>query len=181
MIYVFLANGFEECEALAPVDILRRGGLDVKTVGVGGKTVSGSHGIPVVCDITEDEAVTDGLEAIVLPGGMPGTLNLEKSNSVQRFIDFAVQNGLIIGAICAAPSILGHKGLLRGKKATCFPGFEKDLIGAEFSDVSTVRDGNIITAFGAGAAFDFGFELLAAITGDKASADRLSKAMKYKK
>ncbi len=181
MIYVFLANGFEECEALAPVDILRRGGLDVKTVGVGGKTVSGSHGIPVVCDITEDEAVTDGLEAIVLPGGMPGTLNLEKSNSVQRFIDFAVQNGLIIGAICAAPSILGHKGLLRGKKATCFPGFEKDLVGAEFSDVAVIRDGNVITAFGAGAAFDFGFELLSAITGDKASADRLSKAMKYKK
>lgn len=181
MIYVFLANGFEECEALAPVDILRRGGLDVKTVGVGGKTVSGSHGIPVVCDITEDEAVTYGLEAIVLPGGMPGTLNLEKSNSVQRFIDFAVQNGLIIGAICAAPSILGHKGLLRGKKATCFPGFEKDLVGAEFSDVAVIRDGNVITAFGAGAAFDFGFELLSAITGDKASADRLSKAMKYKK
>ena len=181
MIYVFLANGFEECEALAPVDILRRGGLDVKTVGVGGKTVSGSHGIPVVCDITEDEAVTDGLEAIVLPGGMPGTLNLEKSNSVQRFIDFAVQNGLIIGAICAAPSILGHKGLLRGKKATCFPGFEKGLVGAEFSDVAVIRDGNVITAFGAGAAFDFGFELLSAITGDKASADRLSKAMKYKK
>lgn len=181
MVYVFLADGFEECEALAPVDILRRGGLDVKTVGVGGKTVSGSHGIPVVCDITEDEAVTDCLEAIVLPGGMPGTLNLEKSNSVQRFIDFAVQNGLIIGAICAAPSILGHKGLLRGKKATCFPGFEKDLVGAEFSDVAVIRDGNVITAFGAGAAFDFGFELLSAITGDKASADRLSKAMKYKK
>lgn len=181
MIYVFLADGFEECEALAPVDILRRGGLTVQTVGVGGKTVTGSHGIPVVCDITEDEAVTDGLRAIVLPGGMPGTLNLEKSNSVQRFIDFSAQNGLIIGAICAAPSILGHKGLLKGKKATCFPGFEKDLLGAEFSDAPTVADGNIITAFGAGAAFDFGFALLAEITGDKAAADRLSKAMKYKK
>ena len=132
MIYVFLANGFEECEALAPVDILRRGGLDVKTVGVGGKTVSGSHGIPVVCDITEDEAVTDGLEAIVLPGGMPGTLNLEKSNSVQRFIDFAVQNGLIIGAICAAPSILGHKGLLRGKKPPVFRALKKTLSERSF-------------------------------------------------
>lgn len=181
MVYVFLADGFEECEALIPVDILRRGGLNVQTVGVGGKTVSGSHGIPVVCDLTEDEAATDGLKAIVLPGGMPGTLNLEKNKTVQQFIDFAAQKGLIIGAICAAPSILGHKGLLKGKKATCFPGFEKDLVGAEFSDVPTVRDGNIITAFGAGAAFDFGFELLAEVTGDKATAESLSRSMKYKK
>ena len=181
MIYVFLSDGFEEIEALAPVDILRRGGLNVKTVGVGGKNAVGSHKIPVVCDITAQEATTDGLEGIILPGGMPGTLNLEKSECVQRFIDFADKNGLYIGAICAAPSILGHKGLLKGKKATCFPGFEKELYGAEFADLPVVTDGKITTACGAGAAFDFGFRLLSELTGDKECADTLKKSMKYSK
>lgn len=181
MIYVFLADGFEELEALAPVDILRRGGLNVKTVGVGGKTVCGAHKIPVVCDITEGEAATDGLEGIILPGGMPGTLNLEKSKCVQRFIDFAAKNGLYIGAICAAPSILGHRGLLKGKKATCFPGFEKDLDGSEFTDLPVVTDGKITTACGAGAAFDFGFRLLSELTDNKEGADALKKSMKYGK
>lgn len=179
MIYVFLADGFEELEALAPVDILRRGGCDVKTVGVGGKTAVGAHKIPVVCDITAEEALTEGLEAVILPGGMPGTLNLEKSECVCRFIDFAAEKGLYIGAICAAPSILGHKGLLRGKKATCFPGFEKDLHGAEFLDIPVVTDGKITTAYGAGAAFDFGFRLLGELTGNKEGADALKKSMKY--
>lgn len=181
MIYVFLADGFEECEALAPVDILRRGGYEVKTVGVGGRTVIGSHKIPVVCDITEDEAKTDGLEAIILPGGMPGTLNLEKSERVQGFIDYAAEKGLVIGAICAAPSVLGHKGLLKGKKATCFPGFEKELLGAEFLDEPVVTDGKITTACGAGAAFDFGFRLLSELDGGTKSADALKKSMKYNK
>lgn len=181
MIYVFLADGFEELEALAPVDILRRGGLNVKTVGVGGKTVCGAHKIPVVCDITEEETVTDGLEGIILPGGMPGTLNLEKSECVQRFIDFAAKNGLYIGAICAAPSILGHRGLLKGKKATCFPGFEKDLDSSEFTDLPVVTDGKITTACGAGAAFDFGFRLLSELTDNKEGADALKKSMKYSK
>lgn len=174
MIYVFLADGFEELEALAPVDILRRGGCEVKTVGVSGKTAVGAHNIPVVCDITVEEAV-------ILPGGMPGTLNLENSEYVQKFIDFAAEKGLYIGAICAAPSILGHKGLLKSKKATCFPGFEKDLEGAEFSDVPVVTDGKITTAYGAGAAFDFGFRLLGELTGNKEGANALKKSMKYSK
>ena len=178
MIYVFLAEGFEECEALAPVDILRRAGLDVKTVGVGSKTVTGSHGIPVVCDIDEANTVFDSLEAVILPGGMPGTLNLEKSETVQKFIDFAANNNLLIGAICAAPSILGHKNLLNGKKATCFTGFEKDLLGATATNDPVTQDGNIITAYGAGAAFDFGFKLLEYLT-DTETADRLQKQMRY--
>ncbi len=181
MIYVFLADGFEELEALAPVDILRRGGCEVKTVGVGGKTAVGAHNIPVVCDITAEEALTDGLKAIILPGGMPGTLNLEKSDCVQKFIDFAVENRLYIGAICAAPSILGHKGLLKGKQATCFPGFEKDLEGAKVCDNPVVTDGKITTAYGAGAAFDFSFRLLSELTGDKEGANALKKSMKYSK
>lgn len=166
MIYVFLAQGFEECEALAPIDILRRGGLEVKTVGIGSKTVTGAHDIPVVCDVTEEETTTQALEGVILPGGMPGTLNLEKNETVQRFIDYAAENNLLLGAICAAPSILGHKNLLDGKKATCFTGFEKELFGAEVIDIPVVADGNIITAYGAGAAFDFGFKLLSYLKGD---------------
>lgn len=179
MVYVFLADGFEELEALAPVDILRRGGIEVKTVGVGSKTVSGSHGIAVTCDITEEQAVKDEqLSAVILPGGMPGTLNLEKSKTVNDFIDFANEKGLIIAAICAAPSILGHKGLLKGRSATCFNGFEKELSGADVRCEPVVRDGNIITSWGAGAAYEFAFALLSAIGKDKEKADNLRRSMR---
>ena len=178
MIYVFLAEGFEECEALAPVDILRRAGIETVTVGMNSKTVTGAHNIPVVCDISENDAVFDRLEGIILPGGMPGTLNLEKNSTVQKFIDFAAENDLLISAICAAPSILGHKNLLNGKKATCFTGFEKDLIGAEISEKPCVTDGKFITAYGAGAAFEFGFAIVEALKG-KTFAETLRKQMRY--
>ena len=178
MIYVFLDDGFEECEAISPIDVLRRAGFDVKTVGVGAKTVTGSHGIPVVCDICEDEAVFEDVEAVVLPGGMPGTLNLEKSATVQKFIDFAAENNLVLGAICAAPSILGHKGLLKNKNATCFTGFEKDLIQAQVVDLPVVIDGNIVTAYGAGAALNFGFALLEVLRG-KEVAENMKKQMRF--
>ena len=179
MIYVFLADGFEEVEALAPIDILRRGKQEVSMVGVTGKTVTGSHGIPVICDkqIEEIELDTD-IKAIVLPGGMPGTLNLEKNEKLSRIIDFAYENGILTGAICAAPSILGHKGILKGKKATCYSGFEKDLIGAEVLPNPVVRDGKIITAFGAGAALLFGFSLLEAVT-DKETSENIRKSMRF--
>lgn len=178
MIYIFLAEGFEECEALAPIDILRRANIDIKTVGIGSKTVKGSHNIPIVCDLEEFEINEDGLEGIILPGGMPGTLNLEKNETVQKFIDIANQKELIIGAICAAPSILGHKGILKGKNATCFTGFEKDLYGANITNSPAVRDGNIITAYGAGAAFEFGFLILEALKGQEKSRD-MKKQMRY--
>lgn len=166
MVYVFLAEGFEEIEAISPIDILRRGGIEVKTVGVGAKTVVGAHGISVVCDLRDDEAVFDkALEGIILPGGMPGTINLEKSSVVSKFIDYANENNLLMSAICAAPSILGHKGILKGKKATCYPSFEKDLIGADFLAESVVCDGNIITARAAGVACDFAFTLLEYLVG----------------
>lgn len=162
MVYVFLADGFEEVEALTPVDYVRRAGREVVTVGVTGKTVTGSHHIPVVCDITADElALTDDIDGIVLPGGMPGTKNLEASGAVQSAIDFCAEHHKMIAAICAAPSILGHKNLLVGKKAICFPGFEKDLYGADISDCYAVTDGNIITAKGAGSASEFAFEIIA--------------------
>lgn len=165
MIYVFLANGFEEIEALAVVDVLRRAELDVLTVGVGEDFVIGSHQIPVAADISEKSLVLDEkVQAIVLPGGMPGTLNLEKSPIVQKAIDWAIENDKLICAICAAPSILGHKGLLDGKNATCFPGFQEELFGANVVKDFVVRDGNIITAKGMGSAIEFGLQIAEILT-----------------
>lgn len=160
MIYVFLAEGFEEIEALATVDILRRSELDVATVGVGNKVITGSHGIPVYCDVIDCEVLPDDtVQAVILPGGMPGTLNLEKSEKVQMFIDYAAEHNTLIAAICAAPSVLGHKGLLNGIEATCYTGFEEQLIGAKISKSPVCVSGNIITANGAGSALDFGFAI----------------------
>ena len=159
MIYFFLAEGFEEIEALCPIDIMRRAGLEVKTVGVGAKEITGSHGITVVADMIDTEYNDKAPELVFLPGGMPGTLNLEQSPLVQTAIKHAVKHQLPIGAICAAPSILGHLGLLQGKKATCYPGFESELTGATLCD-GVVTDGNITTASGAGVAVDFALELV---------------------
>ncbi len=178
MVYIFLADGFEETEALTPLDILRRSGIEAKTVGVTGKSVTGSHNITVSADITLDEISFSGLEAIVLPGGMPGTLNLEKSDGVQKVIDYANDKGLIMAAICAAPSILGHKNILKGKKATCFTGFEKDLTGAFVISEKAVIDGNVITAYGAGAAFEFGFLITEKLKG-RETAEKTRKAMRF--
>ena len=160
MVYVFLADGFEDIEALAPIDILRRANVDVKTVGVTGKEVTSSHGVTVKADISVSDIKLDSdLELIVLPGGMPGTLNLEASVGVQKAIDFCAANDKYIAAICAAPSILGHKGLLKRKKATCFPGFEKDLVGADACSDLVIKDGKIITGKGPGACIEFGLKL----------------------
>lgn len=172
MIYVFFAQGFEEVEGITVVDVLRRANLNVLTIGVGSGCVTGAHGISVICD-DEITQVTpnENIEAIVLPGGMPGTTNLEKSPKVQAMIDYAVMKNIFIGAICAAPIILGHKGLLKGKKATCFPGFEKDLTGAHLSDESVCRDGNIITAKGMGVSIDFSIEIVKMLTNEQTAID----------
>ncbi len=167
MVYLFLANGFETIEALAVVDMLRRAKIDVKTVGVTGKIVASSHNIDVTADIEIDEFDVKDADAVVLPGGMPGTLNLEADKTVQGAIDYCIENKKYICAICAAPSILGHKGLLKGKEAICFPGFENDLTGAILSDKYVVTDGLIITARGAGVAVDFGLEIVKALKGEE--------------
>ena len=164
MVYCFLADGFEETEAIAPVDMLRRAGVTVKTVGIGKSVITGSHGISVICDLTDSELrLTDELDGVILPGGMPGTLNLDASQTVHSAVDFAVLHQKLVCAICAAPSILGRKGLLSGKKAIAFPGFEKELEGAIISKDPVVKDGVFITAKGAGVAVDFGLEIVAAL------------------
>ena len=160
MFYVFLAEGFEEVEALAPVDMMRRAKLEVKTVGVTGSEVTGSHKITVKPDIMLNEVKPEEIDGVVLPGGMPGTLNLEKSETVTNAVKFCAENDRFICAICAAPSILGHLGYLEGRKATCFPGFETELKGAEYTEAHTETDGNVITAKGAGCAVEFGHAII---------------------
>ena len=179
MIYMFLAEGFEEVEALAPLDIIRRAGLEIKTVGVGSKTVIGSHGIPVTADITVDELSDSTPDMVILPGGMPGTKNLDANETVHKAIADAVKNGAYLCAICAAPMILGKLGLLGGKKATCFPGFEEYLAGAIVTGQKVAVDGRIITAKGMGAAVEFGLAIVAALK-DEATADELAKAIMFK-
>ena len=166
MIIVCLANGFEEIEALTPVDVLRRANLNVKTVSVGQdtKTVTGAHGISVVADMTsrELEARSDFpacVEHIILPGGMPGSLNLDASPFVDKMLHEVRARGGHIGAICAAPLVLGRRGFLIEKKATCFPGFEDELVGATVTGAVCVTDGNITTANGMEAALPFAKEL----------------------
>ena len=166
MIYLFLAEGFEEIEALTPVDILRRAGKEIATVGIGSKAVMGAHGIPVVADMSEDEFADNSPEMIILPGGMPGTLNLDASPTVEKALGAALAADAYIAAICAAPTILGKRGLLVGKEATCYPGMEDGLTGATLSKETVVRDGRIITAAGMGAALDFALELVAIFCGE---------------
>lgn len=180
MVYIFLADGFEEIEALATVDVIRRAGIDCKTVGVTGKSVTGSHGIKVESDIGITDIDFNEMSAVVLPGGMPGTINLENNKNVIDAVQYAYNKELLIAAICAAPSILGHLGLLRGKKATCYDGFEYELVGAQFIPDGVCADGNIITACGAGVAIDFGLEIVAYLTGNREKTENLSKIMKYR-
>ena len=191
MIVMFLAPGFEEVEALAPLDLLRRAGLKVVTVAVReAKTnilmsrlanigvsacnqwdeappVTGSHGITVTADLTES-AFTGYLngkfapEAVILPGGMPGTTNLDASPTVERALELAAAKGSYLCAICAAPLVLGKRGYLNGKRATCYPGFEEYLTGATVGG-KVIRDGRIITAAGMGVAQEFGFEIISAL------------------
>lgn len=169
MVYFFIAEGFEEIEALCPLDILRRAGIEAKTVGVGAYEICGSHGITVKCDMRDDEFCDDTAEMIFLPGGMPGTLGLRASEVVKKAVLAANERGAYVAAICAAPMVLGELGLLDGKEAICYPGFEDKLIGAKISKSRLVADGNILTAAGMGAALDFGLLIVKLFKGEQAS------------
>ncbi len=160
MIYMFLAEGFEEIEALCPLDLMRRAGLDVRTVGIGSRDIVGAHGISVRADISEEAFTQADADMIFLPGGMPGTLNLAASKTVTDAIIEAYRQDRYIAAICAAPSILGDMGLLKGKCAVCYPGFEDRLVGAIPSDEKVVLDGKLLTAVGMGAALDMGIKII---------------------
>ena len=176
MVYFFIAEGFEEIEALCPLDILRRAGIEATTVGIGSREIVGAHGITVKCDMCDAEFCDDSAEMIFLPGGMPGTLNLAASKAVIDAIRSAYDRNAYIAAICAAPSILGDMGLLSGKQAVCYPGFEDRLTGAKIPDRKVVLDGKILTAKGMGAATEMGLKIVEIFKG-KTAADDLCRAV----
>lgn len=176
MIYVFLAPGFEEIEALTPVDILRRAKLDVCMVGIGDDVIIGSHGIPVPCESEITQTLFDDMEMAILPGGMPGTLNLEKNEKLKAVVEYSMKSDIPIGAICAAPSILGHMGYLKDRKATCYTGFEDQLDCMEYTDNEVVTDGNITTSRGMGTAIPFSLRLLEILKG-KESAKKMAESI----
>lgn len=168
MVYVFLADGFEEIEALAPVDILRRAGIETATVGVTGQYVHGSHGITVKADVDKIK-LDPSLEMIVIPGGHTGTMTLDDSEAVDNAVRYCVKNGVAIAAICAGPSVLGRRGILSGKSATCFPTFAEKLEGANYTGEAVCRDGLFITGKSAGHSLSFGLELVKALRGEEAA------------
>ncbi len=176
MYYLFLANGFEITEAMAPLDVMRRAGLEVKTVGVTGNPVQSSNGVTVTPDLGLDELDFDKAEGAILPGGMPGTTNLKHSDAVTAFVRRCFDAGKLVAAICAAPSVLGSLGILEGKKATCFPGFESTLTGAEHTGAPVETDGNVITARGAGCSLSFGRAIVAAAVSPE-TADKVLRDM----
>ncbi len=171
LVYMFLADGFEETEALVPLDLLRRAGAEAVTVSVSGsRTVTGSHGIKAEADILPEEARFSECAAVILPGGGKGTENLSASELVRRTVTEAAERNALICAICAAPTVLAELGLLTGKKAVCFPSMTDMLTGAVVSDAPVVRDGSIITARGMGVSYEFGLTVVAALFGDNTAA-----------
>ena len=167
MVYVLLGKGFEETEAIAPVDLLRRANIPVLTVGIGGSVISGSHNIPVVADITIEEMDLTQMDMLVLPGGLGGVASIKASNAAMDAVRFAWENGKFLGAICAGPTILASIGILDGKNATCYPGCEPEMGAANILPLATVTDGKIITGTSAGCAISFGLALIAALKGEE--------------
>ena len=167
---VFLADGFEEIEAIAPIDIMRRAGIEVTTISVTAtKEVSGAHDILLQADCLFGQIDFSNADLLFLPGGMPGTKNLEAHDGLKQLLLKHANEGKKLAAICAAPSILGKLGLLKGKEAVCFPGFEETLKGAILSDKKVVQSGNIITGKAAGAAVEFGLKLVENLKGKSAA------------
>lgn len=180
-IYVFLADGFETVEALAPIDIMRRAGLDVVTVSIMDTVaVTSAQQVMVMADVLfEDVASFDDAQLLVLPGGMPGADYLDKFEPLRRLLVAHHEKGGRLAAICAAPMVLGHLELLRGRRATCYPGFETHLDGADYTAELVTCDGTITTACGPGAAMAFGYELVGQLLSEDV-AESLREGMRYK-
>lgn len=160
-VFIFLADGFEEAEALVTVDVLRRAGFQVQTMSISGsKQVTGAHGILVTADALMNDVDFSIADCLVLPGGMPGTTNLDQNEKVKSLLIAHYQKGKLLAAICAAPLVLGRLGFLKGKEAVCYPGFEKYLEGATIVKGKIVFNGNILTAKGPGCVFEFAMKLV---------------------
>ena len=171
MVYMLLGTGFEETEAIAPLDLLRRAGIPVLTVGVNGKTVYGGHKIGIEADITLDQMDLTDLQMIVLPGGLGGVASVSASPEAMAALRFAYENDRFVAAICAGPTVLAQLGITDGKNATCYPGCEEQMGSANMlPDKAAVRDGKLITGTSAGCAVAFGLELVAALKGSEVAA-----------
>ena len=170
MVYMLLGTGFEETEAIAPLDLLRRAGVAVHTVGVNGKTVYGGHGIGIEADITLGEMDLTRMDMIVLPGGLGGVASVRASEEAMQALKFAWENGKFVAAICAGPTVLADLKITDGKQATCYPGCEGGMGSANMvAGAACIRDGNVITGTSAGCAIPFGLELIKALKGEEAA------------
>lgn len=176
---VFLATGYEEIEALTVVDLCRRAGVETDMVSVTGeREVTGSHGISVTADQLLEQIAFAEYDMLILPGGMPGTKNLEAQEALMEQIDAFAEAGKYIAAICAAPSIFGHRGILQGRRACCYPSFESHLAGAEVTQNPVEISGNVITSRGMGTAIPFGLAIVGVLAG-KEAADRLAEGIVF--
>lgn len=174
MIYMLLGTGFEETEAIAPLDLLRRAGLEVTTVGINGKVVSGSHHIGVEADIELKELDVSDLEMVILPGGLGGVASIRASQDAMNVVRYAYEHGKYTAAICAGPTVLADLGICDDKNATCYPGCEENMGSAHMvANAAAVTDGTLITGTSAGCAIPFGLALIAALKG-RAEADRIA-------
>ena len=178
MVYIILGTGFEEVEAVAPCDILRRGGVQVQFAGIGGKQITGGNGITVQADCTVEEMDLAAMEMIVLPGGMGGVHSILGSDAAMQAVQTAEKQGKLVAAICAAPSILAKLGITDGKRAVVYPGMEGEMGCAIMEDTDAVRDGRILTGRAPGAALEFGYLLLKALKGEEI-ADKVRSGMVY--
>lgn len=179
MVYILLADGFEEVEAITPVDALRRARVEVALVGVTGMTVTGSHGVKVAADMALADIDPESCEAIVVPGGLRGVENIKASPEALRAVKACAEAGKYVSAICAGPTVLASLGITDGKSAVCYPGMEGEMGSANMrAGASAVTDGSVITGRSAGTAWDFAFAILSALRGPEA-ARRVSEAVHY--
>ena len=173
MVYMLLGTGFEETEAIVPLDLLRRAGVEVLTVGINGKTIYGGHNIGIEADITLDEMDLTNVEMVVIPGGLGGVASIRASQPAMDALKFAFENGKFVAAICAGPTVLADLGITDGKNATCYPGCDSQMGSANMVCAAAVTDGKLITGTSAGCAIPFGLELIAALKG-RSEADRIA-------
>ena len=174
MVYMLLGTGFEETEAIAPLDLLRRAGVEIQTVGLNGKVIYGSHGIGVEADIEIRQLDLTALEMIILPGGLGGVASIRACDAAMEAVRFAWENGKYTAAICAGPTVLADLGIVDGKNATCYPGCVENMGSAKMVEAAAVTDGKLITGTSAGCAIPFGLALIAALKGQEES-DRIAK------
>ena len=179
MVYIILGTGFEEIEAIAPCDILRRGGVDVKFAGIGGLEITGGNGITVKADCTVEEMDLEAMELVMLPGGLGGVRSILGSEAAMHAVQYAHDAGKYVTAICAAPTVLAKLGITDGKKATVYPGMEDQMGSALMQDANAVRDGKVLTGRAPGAAYDFAYLLLETLQGAETAA-RVRSGMVYK-